>query len=181
MSRVRAAAAALCLLFSSSQSLPQPPAGSAAGALGTLSRVFARDAAASFSVALDPGAACATVSGGGGAPLRVAARTAVDAVAAVAQYARLTFNASFAWALAGGSTLGSMPPPGSPLPPPAGGSLSLCRAINYTYVVRRRPRARAPIRARADRRARLTRRPRPYTPRRSPPQVLSKRRPVQLQ
>ena len=114
--------------------LPPPPAGTASGALATLSRVFSRDASAAFAVELVAGAACATVSGGGGgARVRVAARTAVDAVAAVAQYARAAFNASFAWADAGGTTLGSMPPAGAPLPPPAGGALTLCRRVNYTY------------------------------------------------
>lgn len=125
----------LLWLSSFATALPPPPAGTVAGALATLSRVFSRDASSAFSVSLNPGAACArVVSGGGGAqPLRVTARTAVDAVAAVAQYARETFNASFSWAHAGGSSLGSMPPPGVPLPPPAGGELTLCRAINYTY------------------------------------------------
>ena len=109
--------------------LPLPPSGTTLGALGVLARVFSRS---DFSVTLSPSAACATVLGGG-AVLRVQARTAVDAVAAVAQYARETFNASFAWAHTGGSTLGSIQPVGAMWPQPAGGPLSLCRAVPWTY------------------------------------------------
>lgn len=117
------------LLSSLALALPVPPVGTASGAVGVLARVFSRS---DFSVVLDPTASCATVSGGS-PTLRVKARTAVDAVAAVAQYAREQFNASFSWAHTGGSTLGSIQPAGAAWPQPAGGSFSLCRAVPWTY------------------------------------------------
>ena len=119
--------------FTSTVSLPSPPFGTTAGAYDTLSRTLQLDARTKFTIILDPlSAPCSTID----STLRVVAPNAVDAVYIVAQYIRETFNASFSWAHTGGITLGSLPSAvatGSPLPPPAGGFLSLCRAVNYTY------------------------------------------------
>ena len=124
--------ACLALFSSSVSALPLPIIGTTAGVYDTLSRVLLLDARSAFSVSLDPSAKCASISSGNSA-LNVIASSAVDAVAVVAQYARETFNASFSWENTGGSSLGSLPRNGDPLPMPNGGSRKLCRVVNYTY------------------------------------------------
>lgn len=128
--RMRAISIVLVASLGCSSALPAAPTGTVDGALDILTRVFLRS---DFSVKLDASAACATVAVAvGGAGLNVTARSAVDAVAAVAQFARETFNASFAWAHSGGSTLGSLPAAGSPWPSSAA-PFALCRVVPWTY------------------------------------------------
>lgn len=112
--------------------LPLPIVGTIDGAYDTLSRALQINARSYFSISLDPTTKCASISSGASS-LNVIAPSAVDAVAVVAQYVRESFNASFSWANTGGSTLGSLPTNGSPLPQPYDGSLKLCRVVNYTY------------------------------------------------
>lgn len=107
--------------------------GTLAAAYGALTRTLGRDATTLFSLTLDPTSASSTLSPG--SPLSVRAPTAVDAVTVVAHYLRSTLNASFAWPGAGGVQLVNLPPPGSPLPPPAGGPITLTRTVPYTYYM----------------------------------------------
>ena len=113
--------------------LPSPPMGTLAAAHGALTRTLGRDSTLHFSITLDAASMAATLSAG--VPLSVRAPNAVDAVAVCAHYLRSTLNASFAWPGAGGLQVSNLPPPGSPLPAPAGGPITLRRAVPYTYYM----------------------------------------------
>ena len=113
------------------RALPSPPTGTASAALSALTAVLGRDAAPFFSVALQPGAPCAELTGGGGGPVLITAASAVDAIHAAGQYLQVTLNASFSWELTGGVQLANFG--GAPLPAVPGGALRLCRAVPWTY------------------------------------------------
>ena len=53
--------------------------GTASAALSALTSVLGRDAAPFFSIALQPGAPCAELTGGGSGPVSITAASAVDA------------------------------------------------------------------------------------------------------
>ena len=116
---------------------PAAPPGTPAAALDLLSSILGANASSLVTLTLAPGARCATLTGGGGpsSPLVVTAPSAVDAIHALGQHLQATLNASFSWELTGGLQLTGLPARPAWLPAVPGGSLSVCRALPYSYYM----------------------------------------------